>query len=308
MMTASNRRANASNAPANAYYRILQFLETRPSGDEYWCPKLISIELEMPQGTTRYVLKKLKEQGKVIYTPKGKIHLYASARRFSDDYNRLFKVHGAKERYEIHGLTLKIEAKTLGLENFANVIPQGGVLRDKFAYFGGETSFQISHETFMVWGGFSERPLDYDRFLLWLSAVDGFCRAKGWPVFQGNFGRWFIVQYGFNRDWMRFRNDSPTRCVSLQGFEKWFARVYDKKELGVLREEIHSHEEKSLEEFVMLASGGLTSAQVMNYLAMVVQSLNTSHAVNVDIVKRVGQLADQLSSLTKEISKLKEKL
>lgn len=297
--------ANATNASANAYYRVLDFLESRLEGDEQWSPKVIAKELDIPEGTVRWCLKKAKENGRVFYIPKGRVHLYASTRRFSDDFNRLFKAYGTKQRYEIHGLTLKLTAKSMGKRSFANTIPLGGMVRSKIPYFGGETSFQLSKTTFMVYGGFTDRPLDYDRFVLWLSAVDGYCHAKGWPSIEGNMECWKVVQYGLNQDRKRFRNDSPTRCVSLQGFKNWFARVYEKEELGVMREEIHSREEKTLEEFVTLASGGMTSVQILNYLGLVTTSLNNQTKVSVDIIKELGKLKDQMVALTDELKKLK---
>lgn len=293
--------ANATNISTNACYRVLSFLEAQP--DE-WTVSGIAKELGMPRGTVSWVLKRLKEQGKVFFTPKGKCNFYAAVRRFTDDFNRLFKAYGTKKRYEIHGLTLKLEAEKLG-RDFTNLIPEGGgVVRDSFDYFGGVTSFQLSRGTFMVWGSFTNRPLDYDRFLLWLSAVDGFCASRGWPKFEGNMRLWLVRQYGFNRDWKRFRNDSPTRCVSLQGFKSWFARCYQKEELGVMREEIHSREERSLEEFVHLVDGSMTSVQVMNFLELVVQALNKSHRVNADLVRRIGKLADKDAELTKQVKEL----
>jgi len=295
-----NHNSNATNTSTNAYYRVLSFLEAQP---EEWTPTQLSKELRIPQGTVRWILKKLKENNKVFYRPVGKVHLYAATRQFTDDFNRMFKAYPTDKLYEIHGLSLKLGG------NFANALPEGGgVVRDGFDYYGGRTSFQLSVGTFMVWGSFTGRPLDWDRFLLWLSAVDGFCRARGWPVFDGNLGKWVVVQYGFNRDWKRFRNDSPTRCVSLQGFKKWFARVYQKEGLGVLREEIHSIDERSLEEFVHLVDGSMTSVQVMNFLEMVVRSLNESHAINADMIKRLGKLTDSVQGLADEVKKIKKHL
>jgi len=285
-------RANRTNTSANTHYRVLSFLEAQA---EEWTPQQLSKELRMPRGTVGWVLSELKKNGKVFFRPAGKIHFYAATRQFTDDFNRLFKAYDTNKLYEIHGLSLKLEG------DFTNMIPQGGVVRDGFDYYGGRTSFQLSAETFMVWGSFTDRPLDWDRFLLWLSAVDGFCRAQGWPVFEGYFRKWLVVQYGFNRDWKRFRNDSPTKCVSLQGFKTWFARVYQKEEKGILREEIHSREEHSLEEFVHLVDGSMTSVQVMNFLELVVRSLNESHAINTDMVKRIATLADQIEKLRQRI-------
>lgn len=292
-----NDVANASNASTNAQYKVLSFLEAQP---EEWTPTQIAKELKpMPIGTIRWALKKLKENGKVFYRPEGIVHFYAATRRFTDDFNRMFKAHGTKNKYEVHGLSLKLSG------DFANVIPQGGVVRAKFDYYGGVTSFQVSRETLMVWGSFTSRPLDFDRFVLWLAAVEGFCRARGWVGFEGNLERWKVVQYGFNRDWKRFRNDSPTRCVSLQGFHNWFARVYEKEGLGVLREEIHSIDERSLEQFVGLCDGSMTSVQVMQHLELVTRSLNTAQAVNADMVRVIGRLTDRVEALTKEVKEMK---
>lgn len=293
-----NEIANAANAPTNAEWKILSFLEARP---EEWTPTQIAKELKpMPIGTVRWALMKLKQKGKVFCRPEGIVHFYAATRRFTDDFNRMFKAYGTKNKYEIHGLTLKLSG------DFANAIPQGGVVRDGFDYYGGRVSFQLSRETMMVWGSFTGRPLDFDRFVLWLAAVDGFCRARGWPIIEGGLAVWRVVQYGFNRDWKRFRNDSPTRCVSLQGFKSWFARVYEKEGLGVLREEIHSSDERSLEQFVGLCDGSMTGVQIMQHMELVTRSVNTAMAVNTDMVKVVAKLVDKVETLTKEVAKLKE--
>jgi hypothetical protein len=291
---------NTANALTNAQYSVLSFLEAQP---EEWTPTQIAKELKpMPPGTVRWALKKLSEKGKVFYRAEGCTHLYAATIRFTDDFNRLFKAHGTQNRYQIHGLSLKLQG------NFANNIPQGGgVVRERFKYYGGGTSFQLSGETFMVWGSFTSRPLDFDRFVLWMAAVDGYCRARGWPVIEGNIKQWRVVQYGFNRDWKRFRNDSPTRCVSLQGFKSWFARVYEKEGLGVLREELHSADERSLEEFVGLCDGSMTSVQVMQHLELVTRSLNSLQAAQVDIIKAVGRLVDRVDALTRSKFKGRKK-
>jgi hypothetical protein len=79
--------------------------------------------------------------------------------------------------------------------------------------------------------------------------------------------------------------------------------VYQKQSISVLREEIHSRDERSLEEFVHLVDGSLTSVQVMNFLEMVVRSLNENHAVNMDMVKRIASLADTVQALADEIKR-----
>lgn len=295
-MIAENVRANTTNTSANTYYTVLSFLEAQP---EEWTPFQLAKELRMPRGTVGWVLKQLKEDGKVFFIPRGKIHCYAATRRFTDDFNRMFKAYPTDRRYEIHGLSLK-------LQGFTNTIPLGGggVVRDGFDCYGGHVSFQLSRETFMVWGRFTDAPLDWDRFVLFLSAVDGFCLARNWERIEGNIQKWKVVQYGFNRDWKRFRNDSPTKCLSLQGFKHWFARCYQKEGLGVLREEIHSREEKSLEDFIHLVDGSMTSVQVMNYLEILARSVNESHAIQSDMVKKIGILADAVDKVTVRLSKL----
>jgi len=304
---------NARNASCNAQYKVSEFLESRPIGDEQWCPKKIAKALDIPDGTVRSALKRLKDKGKVAWFPKGIIHLYASTKKTSDDFNRLFKVHGTGKRYEIHGLTLKLEAKNTGVEDFTefmcNRVPGGGqtlvsnaVVLDSFGVKDkGQTSFQLWRSTLMVYCGCSLKPMDYDGFLLWLARVDGWLNCRKWPSIEANLNRWMVVQYGLNDDHKVFRNDSPTRACSIKGFESWFARVYEKEGRG-LRNEIHGTDEKSLEEFVMLASGSMTSVQVMQYLQMVVQSLNTSQAWNQEIAKKVGKLTDKNSERDKVLA------
>ena len=104
-----------------------------------------------------------------------------------------------------------------------------------------------------------------------------------------------VGKYHFYAANKRFRNDSPTECVSVQGFSQWFARVYDKKLF--VREEIHSREEKSLEEFIALVDGSLTSVQVMNFLDVLSRNINSLQASNFELARRVAQLADKVNSL-----------
>lgn len=149
----------------------------------------------------------------------------------------------------------------------------------------------------MVYVSCSDNPLDYDGFLLVLSGIDGHLLTKGLPTILDDMTQWRVVQYGFNRDWKKFRNDSPTECVSVQGFTGWFARVYNKKPLGVLREEIHSREEKSLEHFIALVNGSLTSVQVMNFLDILSRNINSLQKSNFELASKVTLLADKLECL-----------
>lgn len=312
--------ANATNASTNAYYRILDFLESRLPGDEFWSPSVLARELAIPEGTVRWCLKKAKEDNRVFFTDKGRVHLYASTRRYSDDFNRLFKAHGTGTRYQIHGLTLKLEASRMGKETVTNEIPVGGGREEVFRSEGlvvflgwgerkrgrGETTFEISRKTVMVYGSFTNACLDYDRFLVWLARVDGYLMGLGLPGVEGHLNEWVVVQYGFNQDHKRFRNDSLTNCVSLQGFKMWYSKVYDKKSLGVLREEIHSREVESLEKFCSMASGGMTSVQLLNYLGVLAHIMNDTQLKGSEMTREIGRLKDVVSALMKEIKKLKE--
>lgn len=288
MFPEAGKDSNESNVSPNTYYHILRFLEGQ---SEEWTPSTLAKELKMSPGTVRWALSKLRKQGKVIYRKVGKYRFYAANKRFSDEFTRLFKQYGTDQLYQIHGLTLK------RMGDFSSKIPQGGVDRWSFDYFSGKVSFQLSRFTLMVYGSFSDCPLDYDRFLLFLSCVDGHLSARDLPHILDDMANWWVVQYGLNRDWKRFRNDSPTECVSVQGFSQWFARVYDKKPFGVLREEIHSREEKSLEKFIALVDGSLTSVQVMNFLDVLSRNINSLQASNFELARRVAQLADKVNSL-----------
>ena len=260
----------------------------------------------MPRGTVSWVLSRLRRDGKVIYRKAGICNFYAASKRFSDEFTRLFKRLGTENRYQVHGLTLKLQgdfanALSLGdegrLGRFFNVRRGRGVLRWSFCYRGATVSFQLSRYTLMVWVSCSENPLDYDGLILLFSMVDGFLFAAGLPRILDNMRGWHAVQYGFNRDWKRFRNDKPTACVSVQGFMNWFARVYDKKSLGVLREEIHSREERSLEEFISLVDGSLTSVQVMNFLAVLSRNLNSLQKSNFELAVQVRRLTEKVGGL-----------
>ena len=276
--------SNATNASANAYYAVLDFLEQKPSSDAYWCPKLIAEELGLNSSTVRWALRQLLRDNKVFWIPKGKIHLYASTRRFSDDFSRLMKLHPPKNRYEIHGLTLKITAESLGKKAFANAIPVGGVVRDGWKGVGGdgtgETRFQLSAKSLVVYGSFTNLSLDFDRFLVWLARVDGFLAARKWPRVEGQLKLWVVCQFGLNKDFRRFRADGFVKAFSLQSFQDWFARVYDKELPGgehVLRAEVHSNgEERSLDQMIALMNGDLSVVEANNLLRTVTEATNNN--------------------------------
>jgi hypothetical protein len=300
----SRKGTNVTNASANAYGCILDFLESRPSSDAYWCPKIIAEELGLNVSTVRWALKRLLENNKVFWIPKGRVHLYASTRRYSDDFTRLMKLHPPTERYEIHGLTLKITAESLGKKSFANAIPVGGVVHDGWKGVGGagtgETRFQLSAGTLMVYGSFTNLSLDFDRFVVWLARVDGFLAARKWPRVDGNMGLWVVCQFGLNRDYRRFRVDGLVKSISLQSFQDWFARIYDKKlphGKHVLRVEVHSnHEGRSLNQMIALMNGDLSVVEANNLLQNVAEITNKNTRALAEVVKRVGKLNDTVSA------------
>lgn len=299
---------NTTNTSANAYYTVLDFLEQKPSSDAYWGPKLIAEELGLNCNTVRWALKQLLKDNKVFWIPKGKIHLYASSRRFSDDFSRLMKLHPPKDRYEIHGLTLKITAESLDKKAFANAIPVGGVVRDGWKGVGGagtgETRFQLSAKCLMVWGSFTNLSLDFDRFLVWLARVDGFLAARKWPRIEGQLQLWVVCQFGLNKDYRRFRADGLVKAFSLQSFEDWFARVYNKELPSgehVLRAEVHSnHEERSLDQMIALMNGDLSVVEANNLLRTVTEATNNNTKALGEVIKRIGQLSDAVLTTRNE--------
>ncbi len=304
--------ANATNASANAYYAVLDFLEQKPSSDAYWCPKLIAEELGLNFSTVRWALRQLLKDNKVFWVPKGKIHLYASSRRFSDDFSRLMKLHPPKNRYEIHGLTLKITAECLGKKAFANAIPVGGIVRDGWKGVGGdgtgETRFQLSAKSLVVYGSFTNLSLDFDRFLVWLARVDGFLAARKWPRLEGQLKLWVVCQFGLNKDFRRFRADGLVKAFSLQSFQDWFARVYDKELPGgehVLRAEVHSNgEERSLDQMIALMNGDLSVVEANNLLRTVTEATNNNTKALGEVIKRIGQLSDAVVATKSESAEL----
>ena len=301
-------RTNTTNASANAYYVVLDFLEQKPSSDAYWCPKLIAEELGLNCNTVRWALRQLLRDNKVFWIPKGKIHLYASSRRFSDDFNRLLKLHPPKNRYEIHGLTLKITAESLGKKALANAIPVGGIVRDGWKGVGGdgtgETRFQLSARSLVVYGSFTNLSLDFDRFLVWLARVDGFLAARKWPRLEGQLKLWVVCQFGLNKDFRRFRADGLVKAFSLQSFEDWFARVYDKEMPNgehMLRAEVHSnHEERSLDQMIALMNGDLSVVEANNLLRTVTEATNNNTKALGEVIKRIGQLSDAVMATRTE--------
>jgi hypothetical protein len=286
--------ANTSNGFSNTCGRLLDYMETRR---EEVTPSQLAKELALPGGTVRWNLQKLHKSGKVIQRRVGIYSFYCASKQFSDDFTRLYKMHGATEKYQVHGLTLKLEGD---FSNYlSNTIPLGGapifgsVVRWFVGYLGRRVSFQLSRGVLMCWVDCSLAPLDYDEFLLFLCFVDGHLAGVGLPTMRGDLGGWRVVQYGLNKDYRVFRNDSPTSAVSLKGFSDWFARCYEKKfpdGSTKLREELHGTEPKRLEDFVGLISGGLTSVQILNAIYVYAQGVNSlQHQVS-ELIKRFDRL------------------
>lgn len=298
-----------SNASTNALERVLGFLETLPLSEGLdYNPSLIAKKLGINPSTVRWTLKKLLSQNKVVVYPKGREHYYCSTKRYSDEFNRLMKIYPPSERWELHGLTLKLEAKSLGLSEFSNTLPVGGVIKERgWGGVGGkctgETSFQLSKCTLMVYVSCSSAPLDYDGWLLWLKQVDGYLLAKGWPRLLGdNFGLWKQCQTGLNHDHQMVRVDSYVEAVSLKAFDDWFARVYGKKLANgkdVVREEIHVNGERSLEKFVQMLSGSMHSVMVDNKVEGAAEAVNNNTASLVDQKHKLKEISAKIDALSK---------
>lgn len=160
--------------------------------------------------------------------------------------------------------------------------------------------FQLSAGTLMVYGSFTNLSLDFDRFLVWLARVDGFLAARKWPRIDGNLRFWVVCQFGLNRDYRRFRADGLVKSISLQSFQDWFARIYDKELPGgehVLRVEVHSnHEERSLDQMIALMNGDLSVVEVTKLLRTVTEASNNNTRALAEVVKRVGKLSDTVAA------------
>jgi hypothetical protein len=136
--------------------------------------------------------------------------------------------------------------------------------------------------------------------VVWLARVDGFLAARRWPRIDGNLRLWVVCQFGLNRDYRRFRVDGLVKSVSLQSFQDWFARIYDKELPGgkhVLRVEVHSnHEERSLDQLIALMNGDLSVVEVTNLLRTVTEACNNNSRAVTEVVKRVGKLSDVVAA------------
>lgn len=314
---------NACNASRNALVEVLSFLESRATGDEFYCPSYLASKngLDLPGGTIRSVLKKLLAENKVFMENRGKYHFYASTKRLSDDFNRLLKTHGTAKKWQIHGLTLKITAKDVGLESFSlsirNATPHGGqemlaplssMLRDHFGKNGhGLTTFQLSRDTLTVWCGCTLEPMDYDRFVLWLARVDTWLELHGLTQIRENLLKWRVVQYGLNEDFIDV-DSSKGVSITLKAFDSFIARVYSKPALGenVVRMEAHSREEKSLEAMLGLVSGGMAFAHTQGALGLVASEMQNNNLTQRDtnrIMVRVAQRLDAQEAKLEEQEK-----
>jgi hypothetical protein len=304
-----NSKPTRSNTSTNTcvYDLVLNFLETSPlstSLDFY--PAKIASELGLNPSTVRGVLADMLKDHRVMVYPKGREHYYCATKRYSDEFTRLMKIYPVSERWELHGLTLKLEAKALGLEGFTNTLPEGGIIREH-GWVGvgglgtGETSFQLSRCTLMVYVSCSMAPLDYDGWMLWLKQVDGYLCAKQWPRLLGeNFRFWVQCQTGLNHDHQKIRIDSYAQAVSLQVFDEFFARVYGKKLANgkdVVREEIHLNGEMNVEKLLQNLSGSMHSVMVDNKVEGAAEAVNNNTATLqeqkrklVDIEKKIDLL------------------
>lgn len=304
-----NSAPTRSNTSANTKARVLNFLETLPLSEQLdWCPSLIAQELGINASTVRGALKELLFENKVIVYPKGREHYYCSTKRYSDEFNRLMKIYPPSERWELHGLTLKLESDALGISEFPNTLPVGGVIKERgwpgMAGEGtGETSFQLSKRTLMVYMSCSFAPLDYDGWLLWLKQVDGYLSGKGWPRLLGdNFKFWKQCQTGLNHDHEKVRIDSYVEAITLKSFDDWFARVYGKKLASgkdVVREEIHINGERSLEKMVQILSGSMHTVMVDNKVEGAAEAVNNNTATLGEQQKKLKEIAQKIDGLKK---------
>jgi hypothetical protein len=304
-----NSNPTHSNALTNAcvYDSVLNFLETSPLSSALdFYPAKIAVELGLNPSTVRGVLKEMLKDHKVMVYPKGREHYYCATKRYSDEFTRLMKIYPVSERWELHGLTLKLEAKELGLEYFTNTLPVGGVIKER-GWVGvggqgtGETSFQLSRCTLMVYISCSLAPLDYDGWMLWLKQVDGYLCAKQWPRLLGdNFRFWVQCQTGLNHDHQKVRVDSYVHAVSLQVFDEFFARVYNKRLVNgkeVVREEIHVNGEKNLEKLLQGLAGSMHSVMVDNKVEGTAEAVNNNTAALGDQGRKLRDIEKKLDSL-----------
>ena len=319
------KTCNACNTSRNALVEVLSFLESRATGDEWYCPSYLASKscLDLPGGTVRGMLKKLLADNKVLMDNRGKYHFYASAKRMSDDFNRLLKTHGTAKKWQIHGLTLKISAKDVGLKSFhsvmCNTTPLGGtevlsslapLLREHFGVKDhGLTTFQLSVDTLVVWCGCTLEPMDYDRFVLWLTRVDTWLELHGLTQVRDNLLKWKVVQYGLNEDFIAVDNSKGV-SITLKAFDSFIARVYSKPALGenVVRMEAHSREEKSLEAMLGLVSGGMAFAHTQGALGLVASEMQNNNLTQRDTNRIMMRVAQRLDSQEAENQRLRAKL
>lgn len=279
---------------------ILDFLEATQTE---WSPSTLAKELDMPPGTVRWNLRNLLKQRKVTYRKVGKYHFYSATKRFSDEFERMLKIHPTTERYEIHGLTMKINGKFANVLSLGGISLKRGVARWRFDYRGRRVTFQLSRETLMVYCECGEDPMNYDTFIIFLSMVDGHLQSKYLPTFLDNMAEWKVVQWGLNKDWKMFRVDSMVKAVSLKGFEEWFARVYEKESLGVVREEVHSREVKSVEQMIGVMSGSITMTQLVNLFDLTAKQIMSLQTRVGELIKRVDRQQESQERILRLLEK-----
>lgn len=138
--------------------------------------------------------------------------------------------------------------------------------------------------------------------------VDGFLAARKWPRVEGQLRLWVVCQFGLNKDYRRFRADGLVKAFSLQCFEDWFARVYDKELPAgehVLCAEVHSnHEERSLDQMIALMNGDLSTVEANNLLRIVTEATNSNTKALGEVIRRMGQLADVILAVRNENNEL----
>lgn len=71
-MVAASSSNDSSSAKSNALGEVLEFLESRQEGDEWYCPSYLASKecLNLPQGTVRVMLRKLLQNNKVYVKTK----------------------------------------------------------------------------------------------------------------------------------------------------------------------------------------------------------------------------------------------
>jgi len=266
--------------------RILEYVN---SSKEVLSPKQIAKRLQIKRSTVKVVLRRLAKDGLICRIGYGE---YCSFTTYG--VVKPLRVHNL--RFRIEGLKEQVKGKRLG-----SVLERVG---------DAEIYVRFGEKRGLVTGWLKcDRGFDYQSLVFAVRFLEDIIKRKvgvepkGW-VFTSK--EWNVDHIG-----VRLDNRNGFRCLTIQEFEDFLVRVYQKDAFTV-RAEVKDSQELSLDDLLAFMRGGnisgLRDARIINQIvqrldaqAIAIRFMNRKI---MDLEKSLVKVTDALDRLVEPLSRL----